>query len=626
MQSRSNSVAHWFAGMVLLTACSTTPVPPGSRPATQPQSPATADRQTSQAERLARAGDHRGAAQAYEALAARASAEQRDRMLLQAARQYLQAGDADKAASTLTQVSAMLPSQDAAARAAVAAELALRAQRADKALAELDEIQQPLPPESVAEVLGLRARALFALERPAAGIIAALDRERALSTPAEQRANQRLIWEGLRNAGSNADFTPPPGSSSVVTGWLELGRAASGAARNPFTASNELTQWPQRYPTHPANAFVTEEVLPQLGVGLAFPSPIALILPLSGRQQLEGVAVRDGFLAALLQQQASERPLLNVYDSAVLGAATAYQRAVAEGAQFIIGPLTKPDVTAIATGPLTVPTLALNQLAEETPAPSQFYQFALDPEDEARQVAQRAVADRHMRSLVLLPKDAWGERVYRAFEAELNLLGGAVTAVSFYEPTARDYSNAISKMLLIDESRQRASALNAALGVRLEFEPRHRADGQFVFIGANPAQGRLLRPSLRFHLAENLPIYATSHIYEPDAQANSDLDGVLFPNMPLIISSDPVSTDLRGELSKYWPARARGNARLYAFGFDSYRIIPLLKSGQFGNGQIVPGMTGALSIDGKGRVRRELQWARVSEGKPVALDGETAAQ
>jgi uncharacterized protein len=161
--------------------------------------------------------------------------------------------------------------------------------------------------------------------------------------------------------------------------------------------------------------------------------------------------------------------------------------------------------------------------------------------------------------------------------------------------------------------------------MRLEFEPRHRADGQFIFIGANPAQGRLLRPSLRFHLAENLPIYATSHIFEPDAQANTDIDGVLFPNMPLIISSDAVSSDLRGALSKYWPTRARGNARLYAFGFDSYRIIPLLKSGQFGNGQTVPGMTGALSIDAKGRVRRELEWARVSEGKPVLLDGQATA-
>jgi outer membrane PBP1 activator LpoA protein len=609
---------------LVLAACTTTP------PATVPSRPETppriAERTESQAERLARDGDHRGAAQAYEAQAGRATGELRDRLLLNAAREHLLAGDTSKTNSVLAQVSASLPGQDQVTRVEISAELALRTQRAEQALAELNQIQQQtLPPESVADVLGLRARALFALNRPAAAILAALDRERALTTPAEQRANYRLIWEGLRGSSSAADFTPPPGSSSIVTGWLELGRAATLAARNPFVANNDLTQWPQRNPAHPANAFVTEEILPQLNTSVTFPSPLALILPLSGRQQLEGIAVRDGFLAALLQQDPSQRPVLNIYDSAALGAATAYQRAVTEGAQFIIGPLTKPDVTAIAATQLTVPTLALNQLADETPASSVLYQFALDPEDEARQVAQRAVADRNMRSLVLVPKDAWGERVYRAFEAELNLLGGSVSAVSYYEPTARDYSSAITKMLLIDESRSRASALNAALGTKLEFEPRTRADGQFIFIGANPAQGRLLRPSLRFHLAENLPIYATSHIFEADAQANTDIDGVLFPNMPLIISTDPVSTDLRGALSKYWPARARGNARLYAFGFDAYRIIPLLKSGQFNNGQSVPGMTGALSVDGRGRVRRELEWARVTGGKPVMVDAAATA-
>ena len=624
MQRRSYWVAHWFAGITLLTACSTAPGPQPQRP----PPPVVAERPSAggggQAERLAREGDHRGAAQAYESAAARASGEQRDRALLNAAREHLLAGADDKATGTIAQVSGTLSGQDLIARAEVAAELALRGQRADKALAELNQIQQPLPADAAADVLALRARALFALDRPAAAVLAALDREQSLRTPAEQRANQRLIWEGLQRA-NGADFTPPPGSNSVVTGWLELGRVAALAARNPFGGNNELAQWPQRYSTHPAAGFVTEEVLPQFSASQTLPSPLALILPLSGRQQAEGVAVRDGFLAGLLQQEAGQRPVLNVYDSTALGAAAAYQRAVAEGAQFVIGPLTKPDVTAIAAVQLTVPTLALNQLAEEAAAPAQLFQFALDPEDEARQVAQRAVSDKRMRSLVLVPKDAWGERVYRAFEAELNTLGGAVAAVSFYDPNARDYSAAITKLLLIDESRQRASALNGALGLKLEFEPRYRADAQFIFIGAYPNQGRLLRPSLRFHLPENLPIYATSHIYEPDAQANSDLDGVQFPNMPLIISTDTVSAGLRGELTKYWPARARGNARLYAFGFDAYRIIPLLKSGQLDNGQTVPGMTGSLSIDAKGRVRRELQWAQVTEGKPVELGNQTTA-
>jgi uncharacterized protein len=612
--------AKWtkLAGAALLAALLASACTP---PVTQPGREPTDRRLVTQAEKLSRDGDHRGAAQAYEQAAAQAPGELRDRMLLRAAREYLRADQIDQASALLKQVSTTLPGADFALRAAVASEINLQQQHPEKALAELDRIPQPLPREDASELLALRARALFALNRPAAGITTALERERSLNGQDEVRANQRLIWQGLQqSAAGNADFSAPPGASATVTGWLDLGRAALTAARNPFTANEDLTDWRGRYPTHPANSLLNEDVLPNLGVGLAYPPQIGLILPLSGRQQGSGVAVRDGFLAALLQQEQSQRPMVNVYDSAEMGATTAYRRAIADGAQFVVGPLTKDDVTAIATsGETSVLTLALNQTADESNVPSLMFQFALDPEDEARQVAQRVTADGRMRGLLLLPNNEWGQRVFKAFDTELKTLGGTIAAMRFYDPAARDYSQPITQLLLIDESRARSNALSATLGTRLEFEPRRRGDAQFVFVGAQPVQGRSLRPALRFHLAEDLPVYATSDIFEPDTEANSDLEGVIFPDMPWVISPDAVSTQLRTALSKHWPVRARGRGRLYAFGFDAYRLVPLLKAGKFGNEHTVPGMTGLLSIDNKGRVHRELDWAQVAGGKPNPL-------
>jgi uncharacterized protein len=597
---------------IALAACTT--------PASQPQGTGS-DRQLSNAEKLSRNGDYRGAAQAYEALAAQSPGELRDRFYLRAAREYVRAGQTEPANALLKRISTTLPTADFALRALVAAELALQAQRPDKALTELERIPQPLPREETSEILALRARALFALNRPAAAVATALERERSLSNQDDVRANQRLIWQGLqRSAAGNADFTAPPGASATLTGWLDLGRAALIAARNPFTANEDLMQWRSRYPSHPANTLLNEDVLPELGVGLDYPTQIALVLPLSGRQQAAGMAVRDGFLAALLQHDARKRPVLNVYDAAEMGAATAYRRAIADGAQFVVGPLTKDEVTAIAaSGETSVLTLALNQLADGANPPPLMFQFALDPEEEARQVAQRVTADGRTRGLVLLPNNEWGQRVFRAFDTELKTLGGTIAGMRFYDPAARDYSQPITQLLLIDESRVRANAISTALGTRLEFEPRRRGDAQFVFIGGQPVQGRSLRPALRFHLAEDLPVYATSDIFEPDAQANNDLEGVIFPDMPWVISPDAVSTELRTALNKHWPVRARGRGRLYAFGFDAYRIVPLLKAGKFGNAHAIPGMTGLLSIDDKGRVHRELDWARVSEGKATPL-------
>jgi len=606
-----------FASMILaitISACSFL------KPSDEETTPSgNAERQVTQAEALSRKGDFRGAARAYEALAAQSPGELRDRFLLRAAREYLRSDDTTKASGLLNQVTEALPRADLPLKSLVTAEIALRAGRADKALNELDRIPQPIPRESASDILDLRARALFAMNRPAQAVSVALERERSLSSQEEIRANQRMIWLGLqKSAANNADFTPPPGASQQVIGWLDLGRAALVAARNPFTANEDIAQWRSRYPSHPANAMITQDILPELGAGLDYPTQIALILPLSGRTQAAGMAVRDGFLAALLQQDPSRRPVLNVYDSAEMGAATAYRRAVTEGAQFVVGPLTKDEVTAIAaSGETSVLTLALNQTAEGTPPTPLLFQFSLDPEEEARQVAQRVAADGRMRGLVLLPNNDWGQRVFRAFDAELKTLGGEIASTKFYDPAARDYSQPITQMLLIDESRARASALSAALGTRFEFEPRRRGDAQFVFIGAQPTQGRSLRPTLRFHLAEDLAVYATSDIFEPDAQANNDLEGVIFPDMPWVISPDAASSELRTTLSRHWPVRARGRGRLYAFGFDACRIVPLLKAGHFGSAHAIPGMTGLLSIDESGHVKRELNWAKVSGGRAV---------
>lgn len=597
---------------ISITSCTTSTL--------QPQQPG-ADRQLAQAEKLARDGKYQEAAQAYESLAAQSPRELRDRLLLRAAKEYLLAGTPDKVTATLNQLSPSLPSQDFATRTQIAAELALQSRNPTKALTELERIPQPLPRENAPDILALRARAQFALNRPAAAVTTALERERLLNSPQEIRANQRLIWEGLQqSAAGNADFKPQPGSNAVVAGWLELGSVALVAARNPFTAKNDLAAWRDRFPTHPANSFLNEEILPEIGVGLDYPAQIALVLPLTGRQQAAGVAVRDGFFAALLQQDATRRPLVNVYDSAAMGASTAYRRAITDGAQFIVGPLMKEDVAALAvSADVSVLTLALNQLPDGAKPPSLLFQFALDPEEEARQVAHRVMADGRTRGLVLLPNNEWGQRLHRAFESELKSLGGAVAGVSYYDTSARDFSDPISRLLLINESRARSNALNSVLGQRFEFEPRRRSDAQFVFVGAYPAQGRSLRPTLRFYLADDLPVYATSDIFEPDTQANNDLDGVIFPDMPWVISPDAVSTDLRNALNRYWPVRARGRGRLYAFGFDAYRIVPLLKAGKFGSTNAIPGMTGLLSIDANGRVRRELDWARVTDGKPVPL-------
>ena len=597
--------------LVMLAAC--TPTQTGT------QGQGAPDRVAQRADRLAREGSHQQAATAYQQAAGTASRELRDRFLLRAARQWVLADDPKQATITLAQVSPTLPTVDYALRAEVAAELALREQKPERALAELDRIPQPPPQEHIGEIQRLRALALFQMNRPAAAIAIAMEREQGLSDPKAIQDNRRMIWQGLqRSAAAGADIAVPPGANTTLAGWLELSRAALASARNPLSAGDELERWRQRYPAHPANSVLQQDVLPDLGASLEYPAQVALVLPLTGRAQGAAIAVRDGFLAGYFEQVGGTRPTVRVYDSTALGAETAYRQAISEGAQFIVGPLTKDEVTTVSNaGAVSVPTLALNHLVEGTVTPPLMFQFALDPEEEARQVAQRIIADGRSRGAVLVPKNDWGQRVYAAFESGLRELGGSIAGVEYYDPAARDYSQPVTELLLIDESRARAKALMATLGTRMEFEPRARTDVQFIFIGAQPQQGRSLRPALRFHLSQDLPVYSTSDIFEPDARANNDIEGVIFPDMPWVISPDSVSTDLRSALQRQWPTRARGRGRLYAFGFDAYRLVPALKSGTAT--QPIPGMTGLLRVDPNGRVHRQLDWAQVTSGRARTL-------
>ena len=69
---------------------------------------------------------------------------------------------------------------------------------------------------------------------------------------------------------------------------------------------------------------------------------MALLLPLTGRYRTTGVAVRDGFVAACLADPADVRPRITIYDTAANGVVASYQQALADGAQFVVGPGAPP--------------------------------------------------------------------------------------------------------------------------------------------------------------------------------------------------------------------------------------------------------------------------------------------
>jgi uncharacterized protein len=555
--------------------------------------------------RLVHDGKHAEAAQAYAELAALEPANH-DNYALLSAEQWLAAGNTAAAKQSFATVSPEARTRLPAARALVAAEIAYAENDGARAIRELDQIPVPSSADQAQNYWWIRGRSAFLTAHPVEGTRALVERERWLTDPAALRANRTELYNRIRSAAEHGQsLKAPPKTDPIVVGWLDLGPIAVALARDPMRATAALAGWKRQFPQHPAND-VLAATSTQIAAATEFPDQIALLLPLSGRAEAVGVAVRDGFIAAYLEQDPASRPRLRIYDVAAATVSGAYSQAIADGAGFIVGPLTKEDVAAVA--PLSggrTPVLALNFLADSISPPRNFYQFALSPEDEARSVARRVVADGRRNGVAIVPANDWGNRVAAAFADELTLLGGSVLDSQRYDTSQVDFSDVIKQALQV----------RAVKG-----EPTtHRTDAAFVFVAAgSPGTARQILPQLKFHYAGDVPVYSTSDSFEPDATANSDLDGMLFADMPWMIANDPVTAQIRDGVRAAWPARTARRDRLYAFGFDAYRLVPALRSKTSAAADIA-GVTGKLHLDEHNRIRRELDWTQIRNGQPNGL-------
>lgn len=448
-----------------------------------------------------------------------------------------------------------------------------------------------------------------------------------LLTTAAQADNHQEIWNSLSQIPDailhNLRTAPPP---DVLSGWMELVETTRAQREDPLQLDIALRIWQERYPGHPAQPdFVARLQHHISSTGQAtLADHIGVLLPLTGTLAEAGQALRDGILAGYYQSTAMATTQLRFYDTGGRAdqVVPLYRRAVAEGAQQIIGPLTKESVAALAgIGTIEIPVLALNTLDGEISTPAQFYQFSLSPEDEAQQVAERAWLDGQRRALALVPEGVWGERLLQAFTQQWLTLGGTVLEVQRFGTDQRSYSNDVRNLLNIDASEKRHQAISRLIGQQPEFEPRRRQDADFVFLVATASQARLLRPLLRFHRASRLPAYTTSQVHDEGAGNSTldlDLDGLRFCDMPWVLPTAQPDTQ-RADIRRLWPDREQRYTRLYAMGIDTLQLAPYLQGSQAGMLNRLEGVTGTLYLDNARRVHRSLLWSEFKNGNVVLL-------
>jgi len=491
-----------------------------------------------------------------------------------------------------------------------------------QSLLTLPEIDEIADYAFKALALNIRSRGVLAIGKPLESARLRMQIREFLKQPEEIEANNDFIWDALNRITEPAMIRALSEPQSAETrGWLELNLIARRSNMLPARLEPWMDQWYQRYGEHPAAAAFALNLLEESRSIYIDPKRIALMLPFSGRLEKVAAAIQNGFLYAYYQDpgQLAELEIIDASrDPAEFN--LQYEQAIQNGADFIVGPVDKELVEQLQKrDSLAVPTLTLNYGNDQDEGLLNLYQFGLLPEDEAVQIADFALAQGRHHALVLVPDTDWGYRLQRAFTQRFESLGGRVVGSNIYPAKQSDYSTSITNLLNLTSSNQRKSILQQTIQEQVKFEARRRQDVDMIFIAANSRQARLIKPQLKFHHAQDLPVYATSHISSSNATTDEDrdLNEMLFVDIPWMLDNSN-NRDYR-QINHYWPQESQSFSRLFALGIDAYRIIRSLRRLMLNPEESQQHNTGLLSVDKAGRVKRALLMATYQNGRARLL-------
>lgn len=413
------------------------------------------------------------------------------------------------------------------------------------------------------------------------------------------------IWKPLSSLSPTAlDALAATDGDPITQGWVELARLYRSSGGDISNLFDRLDQWRSRYPDHPASRRLPQDLTALRQVEGNEINQIAVFLPSSGPLANIASAIRQGLEARAndARNQGERTPQLTFVDSSQQNIDALYAQATMSGAQAVIGPLDKEKVSELETrSSVPLPTLALNYGEHPRNQAANLFQYGLSAEDEARQVAHRAYLDGRRRAGIMVPDNEWGSRILAAFRKDWQSEGGSVASVVSYDPSG-SVATSVRNLLNSDPSSM-----------------------DMLFLLALPSYARQVPPTLDFYYASDLPVYATSHLYEgiPQPRADHDLNGVQFVDIPWMIPDAAVGgVDALPFVSTYRQLageRDPGLLKLNAMGVDAYELarrLPLIQA--LPNTQIF-GATGTLQTRNDGRIQRTLPWALFQSGAPQPL-------
>ncbi len=434
----------------------------------------------------------------------------------------------------------------------------------------------------------------------------------------EQRNTHAEIWKLLQQSDTESLVAASFNNYGFYQqGWIELTLSLSKSS-DLSSQRDALLQWQKLWEAHPANTNPPEVLSALLNAELLMAKRIMVALPFSKQFAQPAEMIAEGVAAARYARAQQGLPvpeLISVDTEQFNSAADLMAEAQSINADLIIGPLKPNLIDQLSSyAKLPVPTLVFNPANTPTDG---LYQLDLSSDQEVRQVVERAIQEGAQRFAVVTPAAPWGQKIKQDYLTAIEQHQGQVATTLDYDPTT-DLSAQVSQLLNTDQSDARYREIRRILGQKPEFDERPRRDIDAILLTAQPQEARQIKPMLAYHFAGSYPVYASSHLYEGDANATRDIDlnGIRFPDIPWTLNAeDPLHLSLATERTDTYSRLGR----LYALGIDAFDIHPYLLQLAASRDIYVDGQTGRLNIDTARRVQRHLTWAVFDQGLAVPL-------
>lgn len=458
------------------------------------------------------------------------------------------------------------------------------------------------------ENLGLNVEALYSLASA-----------QNYSKSSDNLTLSQKIWSLISNL-DDEQLTNLITTNRQLAGWKALAQITKSTMQSPTALRQQVTQWALDNPQHMAVDQLPENLVAALTIEAYAPKKIAVLLPLSGRYARLGQAVQHGIVANLMAHN-TEQELVS-YDTAALGAVDAYRQAIAQQADFVIGPLLKHHVAEVAALEQKLPILFLN--SNNAPLQSNQFSFSLSKEAEAIEAVSHIHALGKLHPVIVAPNNAQGHKISRLFSQqwlELNKdLPTTQPIEAFYFDNDSQLKKTIEQLFETDKSQGRINHMRMLVGNKMLSETRSRRDIDAIYLVANPNQTGMLMPSVNVTVsafASQVPVFVSSSGNDnlDNSQDRSHLNQLTISDMPWFIQ--PAAQLPPKYIKKLWPSLKQSQLRLFAMGHDAYGLITRLAQMQYFPQFTLQGFSGTLSLNKENDIIRQMAWAQYQRGKLI---------